>query len=995
MPIIDRNEEIKMKKTFAQRVISCLLMLCLLLSSIPALAAAPALRAYCYSFAVETKEGSVTGFGFRMGAQYGTEPYTLSYTFAKDGGATMSGSVSGAGYVSVPGNFESGTYTFTASAKDAAGALSTAVMNVTFTVDENGSMNSSVNSAVRPEEVRVQEIKLPVSAQTMRVGDTFALSATITPDDAKNKEVSYTSTDAGIASVDENGLITAVAAGSCKIICTAKDGSGVTSECQIIVIQSVTGISLAPATLTIPVGGTYKLNPVISPENASNKEVTYISGNKAVAVVANDGTITGVDLGVVTISVASKDDPTKIASCVVTVGTPVTGVEVSPTAVELKTGAAMTLSAAVTPDNATNKTLVWSSSDTAVATVDASGRVQVWKAGTAVITASATDGSGKSASCTVTATGEDVTPPSSEPDDTTTTPPETSTPPTSDAPSAPSTTNPPAAAPSGETAYVCTEQGGLNLRTRASQSASRIKVIPQDDDLVVVTKGTTWCYVWHEGDYGYVMTKFLSIYNGSSSGSGNDAPPANGTEAQVNTEKGGLNMRAKPSQGAKRLLIIPEDGHFTVATYGSTWCYAYYKGTYGYVMTKFVKLLDEGSTETPPAEDPDDGKDDKPVTPPEDGSLYGIVTTKEGRLNLRKSASQSAGIIKRIDPGKYVKILSYGSKWCYVDYAGTKGYVMTEFLTFSGEVPEEDEKDEPAAPPVSDGDAKYAQVTTEQGRLNLRSSMSSGASIIKRIPQNAYVQVLTYGPEWCYVNYNGTKGYVMTKFLTFTGDVPSVDSGSTSTRPPESDGRTKYAQVVTEEGRLNLRSDKSQSAAIIARIPQKAYVRVLSTGATWCYVDYNGKTGYVMTKFLSFAKLAGSSEGLQPTLIKSSGNLYKEQSTSSAKLAELAAGDSVYYYSDNGAWAKVLHLGNIGYIKLDCLTLPEGVATVSGIKVYEGRTYSYENDSAVLATLSQGDTVKLLHCYGDTWWLVRLSNGIEGYVTTENNVLKISYIKYI
>lgn len=982
-----------MKKTCAQRVVSCLLMLCLLLSSIPALAATPALRAYCYSFAVETKEGSVTGFGFRMGAQYGTEPYALSYTFAKDGGATMNGTVPSAGYVSVPGNFTSGTYTFTASVKDAAGALSTAVMNVTFTIDENGSTSSSVNSAVRPEEVKVQEIKLPVSAQTMRVGDTFALSATVTPDDAKNKEVAYTSTDSGIASVDETGLISAVAAGSCKIICTARDGSGVTSECQIIVIQSVTGISLTPATLTIPVGGTYKLSPVISPENANNKEVTFISGNKAVAVVANDGTITGVDMGVVTISVASKDDPTKIASCVVTVGTPVAGVEVSPTAVELKTGAAMTLSAAVTPDNATNKTLVWSSSDTAVATVDASGRVQVWKAGTAVITASAADGSDKSASCTVTATGDDVTPPTSEPDNTTTTPETTTpstTPPASDSPSAPSTTPP--VAPDGETAYVCTEQGGLNLRTRASQSASRIKVIPQDDDLVVVTKGTTWCYVWHEGDYGYVMTKFLSIYNGSSSGSGSDAPPANGAEAQVDTEKGGLNMRAKPSQGAKRLLIIPEDGYFTVATYGSTWCYAYYKGTYGYVMTKFVKLLDG----TPPTEEPggDDSSDDT-VTPPDDGSLYGVVTTKEGRLNLRKSASQNAGIIKRIDPGKYVKVLSYGSKWCYVDYAGTKGYVMTEFLTFSGEAPEEDENEAPVTPPVSDGSTQYAQVTTEQGKLNLRSSMSSGASIIKRIPQNAYVQVLTYGPEWCYVNYNGTKGYVMTKFLTFTGDVPSGDSGSTSTRPPESDGNTKYAQVITEQGSLNLRAGMNTGATIIDRIPQYAYVQVLTTGITWCYVSYDGQTGYVMTKFLSFSKLAGSSEGLQPTLIKSGGNMYKEQSISSAKLAELAAGDSVYYYSDNGTWAKVLHLGNIGYIKLDCLTLPEGVATVSGIKVYEGRTYSYENESAVLATLSAGDTVKLLHCYGDTWWLVRLSNGIEGYVTTENNVLKISYIKYI
>ena len=373
----------------------------------------------------------------------------------------------------------------------------------------------------------------------------------------------------------------------------------------------------------------------------------------------------------------------------------------------------------------------------------------------------------------------------------------------------------------------------------------------------------------------------------------------------MNTEKGGLNLRVKPSQGATRLLIIPEDGYFTVVTYGNTWCYVYYNGTYGYVMTKFVKLLDgSGSGDSGTS---GGGSSSGTTTPPADGNLYG-------------------------------------------------------------------------------------RVTTEQGRLNLRATKSTGASILARIDQNVYIKVLEYGSSWCKVEYNGKTGYVMTKFLTFSGSVPEggTSGGSTTTRPPESDGDRKYAQVVTEQGKLNLRRGMSTGAAIIARIPQYAYVEVLTTGATWCYVTYNGNTGYVMTKFLSFAKLSGSSEGLQPALIRSSGNIYQEQSTSSARLAEVAAGDYVYIYTDNGTWAHVLHLGKIGYISSDCITLPEGVAQQNGTSVYADYTYSFENDSAVVGTLNAGDKVQILHCYGDTWWKVRMSNGTVGYVVCKTEVLKVS-----
>ncbi|MBR5232325.1 MAG: Ig-like domain-containing protein [Clostridia bacterium] len=730
-----------MKNRCMQRILSCLLLISLLIGILPAMADVPALRAYCYAFTPETSQGAVTGFGFKMGAQYGTAPYTLSYTVVKTGGTTLSGSPINAGYVSVPGSFTTGEYTFTASVRDAMGATSTAVMRVNFTATENGVSSVNVSASVAPEAVKAQTITLNSSIRTLRVGATYALSATVLPADTADKTVEYASSNAAVATVSEDGVITAVAPGTCEITCTAKDGGGASSKCNIIVIRSVTAVKLPVTALTVAEGGTYKLQPVIEPADASNKQVTYTSGNKAVVVVANDGTVTGVDKGVATITVASKDDPSKTATVVVTVGTPVASLAVSPTSAGLETGKSLHLQTTITPDTATNKTLEWTSSDPTVATVDNDGCVQAWKAGTAVITAKSMDGSEKTASCTVTVTGETVTPPSDD-----------------------EITDQPDTRPAGETAYVRTEEGGLNLRKSANQGSTRIRIIPRNAALTVITEGTTWCYVWYDGDFGYVMTKFLSIYEGdssSSSGSGESAP-ADGRPAQVDTEKGGLNLRSKPSQSASRKRIIPEDAKFTVVTYGSSWCYAYYKGTYGYVMTKFVKMLDEAQPTPPSSGSGSSSSGDSSGT----SSVKATVKTPEGRLNLRKTASINAEIIRRINPGKTVTVLEKGSKWCYVKYSDDTGYVMTKFLDFGGGSGSGSSDSGSQTPPSSDGTKKYAQVTTEEGRLNLRANKSSGSEIIKRIPRNAYVEVLEYGSKWCRVNYNGTKGYVKTEFLT-------------------------------------------------------------------------------------------------------------------------------------------------------------------------------------------------------------------------------------
>ena len=174
----------------------------------------------------------------------------------------------------------------------------------------------------------------------------------------------------------------------------------------------VTGVTLNKTTLTLTEGESEKLTAKVKPSNATNKDVTWSSNKKTVVTVDSKGNVKAVKAGTATITVTTKDGK-YTETCKVTVKaktTPenptvtdvkVTGVTLNKTTLSLTEGDSSKLTATVAPSNATNKNVTWKSSNTSVATVDASGNVKAVKAGTATITVTTKDGS-HTATCTVT-----------------------------------------------------------------------------------------------------------------------------------------------------------------------------------------------------------------------------------------------------------------------------------------------------------------------------------------------------------------------------------------------------------------------------------------------------------------------------------------------------------------------------------------------------------------------------------------------------------------
>lgn len=163
---------------------------------------------------------------------------------------------------------------------------------------------------------------------------------------------------------------------------------------------AVSGVALNKKVATVNVGKKVTVKATVTPASADNKTLVWTSSNKKIATVSN-GVVKGVKAGRVIITAKTTDGSNISATCTVTVKQPVTRISLSKKAT-MYTGKKLTLKAKVNPANASNKALTWKSSNTKIAKVASNGVVTGVKAGTVKITATAKDGSRKSATCTVT-----------------------------------------------------------------------------------------------------------------------------------------------------------------------------------------------------------------------------------------------------------------------------------------------------------------------------------------------------------------------------------------------------------------------------------------------------------------------------------------------------------------------------------------------------------------------------------------------------------------
>lgn len=287
----------------------------------------------------------------------------------------------------------------------------TAVITATTTEGEKTAkcsvtvVKKAVSEPGENKNVEATGITLDKNTLSLDKGATAGLTATVAPANATDKSVTWLSSNSKVASVDANGKVEGISGGTASITATTKNGK-FKAVCNVEVLEKINQIRILPKGYTVDGSGitlakkgrSATLRVDISPKNASNKNISWkSSAPKVISVTSGGKVIAKAAKGKAVITAFANDGSGKKASITVTIGRCVTKVKLNKTRATLKKGKSIALKASVQPANATNKKVLWFSSNPDVAKVSKNGKVTAIKPGKATITAISADGNRKKA----------------------------------------------------------------------------------------------------------------------------------------------------------------------------------------------------------------------------------------------------------------------------------------------------------------------------------------------------------------------------------------------------------------------------------------------------------------------------------------------------------------------------------------------------------------------------------------------------------------------
>jgi len=253
-----------------------------------------------------------------VGALKGVEPVSLTLTIVNStkGVTKLNQTGVSPGTYEVTGNFDTGTYLFSVTAKDMTGKEHTATITTRIV---NGGGSLYLEAGLLYSDYYPVSIQVTPAAYELPMGQVVQLSKSITPAKPNPPEIKWVSSDESVATVSADGLVTAVGVGQTVIRATAFENIGVDNACTVTVVQRVSDITLNPVSLDMLTGTKQQLTASVLPDNATNKNLLWSSSDEGVAKVDENGEVSALDEGTATITASAQDGSGVSRSVVVTV----------------------------------------------------------------------------------------------------------------------------------------------------------------------------------------------------------------------------------------------------------------------------------------------------------------------------------------------------------------------------------------------------------------------------------------------------------------------------------------------------------------------------------------------------------------------------------------------------------------------------------------------------------------------------------------------------
>ena len=392
---------------------------------------------------------------------------------------------------------------------------------------------------------------------------------------------------------------------------------------------------------------------------------------------------------------------------------------------------------------------------------------------------------------------------------------------------------------------------------------------------------------------------------------------ASGDTYTVNVSS--VNIRSSASTDAKVITRASRGENVEVTGTSGDWYKVKYKGDTGYIRKD---MLVEGTSATSSSSSP-------------------TAKVTGSSVNIRKSASTSAAVLKRVEKGTVLEAVSISDGWVKVKYSGVTGYVSADYVKVSGL-----SSSSGSSETLKEMDSKGAINASE---VNVREGAGTSSSKMYSLSKGASVDVTGIKGDWYRVHTSKGTGYVLAKYVTLVSD-----SNSTAASDSTSESLKEMSAMGTiTAGGVNVRKSASTSAKALYKLGKGDDVSVTGRQGDWYRIKTSEGTGFVKGDYIKVDTSSSSSSDSytvkdmtgSASITGSSVNVRKSPSKDAAKAYQLDKGASVTITGISGDWYRIKTGKGEGFVKGDFLemdvvvsnSLKEGMKDSSEVKAMQAR----------------------------------------------------------
>ena len=307
---------------------------------------------------------------------------------------------------------------------------------------------------------------------------------------------------------------------------------------------------------------------------------------------------------------------------------------------------------------------------------------------------------------------------------------------------------------------------------------------------------------------------------------------------------------------------------------------------------------------------------------------YKVITADS--VNFRSGPSTSYSTIGSFNKGDKVEYLGDSGSWVKVKYDSKTGYVYGSYV----------------------GDYVFTVKYVTASSLNVRSGAGTNYSVLGSLIKGSKVEVISESNGWSKIKYNGSVGYVSSKYLTTSSTANTT---------------TKYVTASS----LNVRSGAGTNYSVLGSLSKGSKVEVISESNGWSKIKYNGSVGYVSSKYLTTSSTANTTTKY---VTASSLNVRSGAGTNYSVLGSLSKGSKVEVISESNGWSKINYNGSVGYVSSQYLSATSSGSTSTSSSVDKVISYAKSLLGKPYVWGAQGPSS--FDCSGYTYYVFKNSANI-------------------